>query len=101
MGSREALRVEEREVVSRELCRGRSARFIGTLLGRHHSAVSREIDRNGGRDGYRAVDAQARCEAMGLRPRARKLETSAELHDAVNDGLGAAMVPEADQRQTA
>jgi transposase, IS30 family len=87
MGSREALRVEEREVVSRELSRGRSARFIGALLGRHHSAVSREIDRNGGRDGYRAVDAQARCEANRLRPRARKLETCPELHDAVNDGL--------------
>ena len=88
MGSREALRIEEREVISRELCRDRSARFIGALLGRHHSAVSREIDRNGGRVGYRAVDAQARCEATGLRPKRRKLETSAELHDAVNDGLG-------------
>ena len=87
MGTREALRIEEREVISRELSRDRSARFIGALLGRHHSAVSREIDRNGGRDEYRAVEAQGRCDAYRARPKARKLEASAELHDAVNDGL--------------
>ena len=79
--------IEEREVISRELSRDRSARFIGALLGRHHSAVSREIDRNGGRDDYRAVEAQTRCDEQRTRPKTRKLEASAELHDAVNDGL--------------
>jgi len=87
MGAREALVIEEREVISRELSRDRSARFIGALLGRHHSAISREVDRNGGRDDYRAVDAQIRCDAYRARPKTRKLEASAELHDAVNDGL--------------
>jgi IS30 family transposase len=87
MGTREALKVEEREVISRELSRDRSARFIGALLGRHHSAISREIDRNGGRDDYRAVEAQIRCDAWRARPKTRKLEASARLHDAVNDGL--------------
>jgi IS30 family transposase len=87
MGAREALVIEEREIISRELCRDQSARFIGVLLGRHHSAISREIDRNGGRDDYRAVDAQIRCDAYRARPKTRKLEASAELHDAVNDGL--------------
>ena len=87
MGAREALVIEEREIISRELSRDRSARFIGALLGRHHSAISREIDRNGGRDDYRAVDAQIRCDAYRARPKTRKLEASAELHDAVNDGL--------------
>ena len=87
MVTREALKVEEREVISRELSRDRSARFIGALLGRHHSAISREIDRNGGRDDYRAVEAQTRCDAYRARPRTRKLEASARLHDAVNDGL--------------
>jgi len=81
------LRIEEREVISRELSRNQSARFIGALLGRHHSAVSREIDRNGGRDEYRAVDAQRRCEANRARPKERRLEASTALHDAVNDGL--------------
>ena len=81
------MRIEEREVISRELSRNQSARFIGALLGRHHSAVSREIDRNGGRDEYRAVDAQRRCEANRARPKERRLEASTALHDAVNDGL--------------
>jgi IS30 family transposase len=81
------LGIEEREVISRELSQGRSGRFIARLLGRHHSAVSREIDRNGGRGDYRAVDAQMRCERNQLRPKVRKLEASVRLHDAVNDGL--------------
>lgn len=87
MSPRAALRIEEREVISRELSQHRSARFIGALLGRHHSAVSREIDRNGGRDGYRAVDAQRRCDESRARPKERKLEVSVRLHDAVNEGL--------------
>ena len=87
MSTREALRIEEREVISRELSRNQSARFIGALLGRHHSAISREIDRNGGRDDYRAVEAQTRSDAYRARPKTRKLEASTRLHDAVNDGL--------------
>src|SRR5215204_6238449 len=87
MSSRAALRVEEREVISRELSRGESARFIAASLGRHHSAISREIGRNGGRDDYRAVDAQARCDEQRARPRERKLEASARLHEVVNGGL--------------
>lgn len=79
--------VEEREVISRELCCEQSARSIGKLLGRHHSTISREIGRNGGSGDYRAVDAQARCAAMRTRPKPRKLEASRRLHDAVHDGL--------------
>jgi transposase, IS30 family len=88
MSRHEPLRIEEREIVSRELSGGRSARFIAVLLGRHHSAVSREIDRNGGRGEYRAVEAQRRCDVNRLRPKERKLVASVRLHDAVNDGLG-------------
>jgi transposase, IS30 family len=89
MGRREPLRFEEREIISRELSRNPkcSSRFIGKILDRHHSTIAREIDRNGGAKNYRAVDAQARAEANALRPKARKLETSQRLHDAVNDGL--------------
>jgi IS30 family transposase len=57
------------------------------LLGRHHSTVSREIDRNGGSLDYRAVEAQTRCEENRLRPKTRKLESSRRLHDAINEGL--------------
>lgn len=87
MAPHEALRIEEREVISRELSRVKSARYIGRVLGRHHSTVSREIDRNGGAVAYRAVDAQRRCEESRRRPKERKLEACARLHDAVNDGL--------------
>ena len=78
---------EEREVISRELCRGSSARFIGKKLGRHHSTISREILRNDGREEYRAVLAQANCDAKRSRPRGRKLELYPLLRDAVADGL--------------
>ncbi len=87
MGRREQLTVEEREIISRELSQSRSSRFTGAVLGRHHSAIAREIDRNGGASAYRAVDAQARCDAMRKRPKERKLVASPALHDAVNAGL--------------
>ncbi|CCH28660.1 IS30 family transposase [Saccharothrix espanaensis] len=83
------LSFEERELVSRELSRNArcSTRVLGTLLGRHHSTVAREIAANGGRRGYRAVRAQCRAADNRRRPRLRKLESSARLHDAVNTGL--------------
>jgi len=81
------LRIEEREIISRELGRGRSARFIGKLLDRHHSIISREISRNGGPDKYRAVEAQAHADALRTRPKPRKLDASERLHDAANEGL--------------
>ena len=88
MSRYEPLTFEERETISRELSGGPpSARLIGRLLGRHHSTISREIDRNGGAVAYRAVEAQRRCDAMRLRPKERKLEASARLHGAVNNGL--------------
>jgi IS30 family transposase len=87
MSRSEPLRFEERETISRELRCGRSARYIGKLLGRHHSAISQEISRNGGRDDYRAVMAQGRCEKMRARPKQRKLESCPRLHGEVKAGL--------------
>ena len=58
-----ALNVEEREQTSRSIAQGYSARDIGRMLDRHHSTISREIERNGGPDGYRVVRAQDRCDA--------------------------------------
>lgn len=94
MGQREPLRVEEREIISRELSQGRNARYIGKLLGRHHSTIYDEINRNGGVRDYRATDAQSRADANRARPKERKLATSPRLHDAVNDGLTAKWSPE-------
>ncbi|WP_199101242.1 helix-turn-helix domain-containing protein, partial [Dyella sp. ASV21] len=52
-----ALTLAEREEISRRVALGQSLRQIAAHLGRAPSTVSRELDRNGGRDGYRASHA--------------------------------------------
>jgi IS30 family transposase len=81
------LLAEEREVISRELATGRSYRWIGRLLNRDHSVVSREVTRNGGRSAYRGISAQQRAEEQRTRPKPRLLEANTRLHDAVRDRL--------------
>jgi IS30 family transposase len=56
-----ALRLEEREEISRGLASGLSIRHISLRLGRAASTVSREVGRNGGIQGYRAAEADARA----------------------------------------
>jgi IS30 family transposase len=94
MGRRELLRFEEREIISRELSQGQKPRHIAKLLGRHHSTIYDEIERNGGASDYRAVDAQRRAELNRPRPKERKIEASPRLHDAINDGLRQKWSPE-------
>jgi len=81
------LRVEEREVISRELAGGLSCRAIAVVLGRHQSVVSREVDRHGGRGSYRAVAAQECADRDRGRPNERVLVENKRLHEAVRDGL--------------
>ncbi|KWT69596.1 Transposase, IS30 family (plasmid) [Variovorax sp. WDL1] len=50
-----ALSLEEREEISRATVAGFSIRAIASILGRAPSTVSREIKRNGGREGSRAI----------------------------------------------
>ncbi len=78
---------EEREIISRELAAGRSYRWIGRLLNRDHSVVSREVARNGGRSAYRAIPAGRRADEHRARPKSRLLETNIRLHSVVNEGL--------------
>jgi IS30 family transposase len=85
---------EEREIISRELAKGRSGRSIARVLGRHHSSVCDEINRNGGPLAYRAVEAQQRSEQMRGRPKPRKLEAVPRLHDEVKSGLEKEWSPE-------
>ena len=63
-----------REVITRGLAAGRSVRSIAAELERHPSTVSREINRNGGRDGYRAYRAQADTCARARRPKSTVFE---------------------------
>ncbi|SBW17090.1 hypothetical protein FDG2_0058 [Candidatus Protofrankia californiensis] len=57
IGRQEQLTIDERELIFRELSRNCSAWLSAKALGRHHSTISREIERNGGEKIYRAVEA--------------------------------------------
>ncbi len=73
----------EREEISRGIAAGLSGRVIAGRLGRCPSTVSREIDRNGGRDAYRAVVADAAAYARARRPKPSKLATNPALRERV------------------
>jgi len=86
--------IDEREEISRGVAEGLSGRNIAARLGRHPTVVSREISRNGGRNAYRAHDAQDRADLLMTRPKPRKLEQYARLHDEVAKGLAADWSPQ-------
>ena len=70
-----ALRLEEREEISRGVAMGMSIRVIAAKLGRAPSSVSREVNRNGGRGAYRASDADAWAWERAHRPKLCRLAT--------------------------
>lgn len=74
-----ALRLEEREEVSRGIAAGRSIRQIAARLERSASTVSRELRRNGGTSGYRASEADRCAWERALRPKRCRLATHPEL----------------------
>ncbi len=71
--SRRALSLAEREEISRGVGADRSLRSIAALLGRAPSTVSREVNRNGGRRGYRANQADQAAWDRAHRPKTCKL----------------------------
>jgi len=71
--SRLALTLCERETISRGLVAGHSIRSIAASLQRHPSTVSREINRNGGHDHYRASEADQAAWERACRPKRCKL----------------------------
>lgn len=81
------LRLEEREIISRELAVGRSCRFIAEVIGRPFQTVCKEVARNGGKDAYRAVPAEQRARSLVSRPKQRRLVTHQALREAVAAGL--------------
>jgi IS30 family transposase len=82
-----ALRVEEREEISRGLAAGHSIREIAGRLGRAASTVSREVARNGGPEAYRATEADARAWQCARRPQACLLARRARLRAWVAEHL--------------
>ena len=74
-----ALRLEEREEISRGIAVGRSIRQVAQGLGRAPSTVSREIRRDGGSQAYRANRADRRAWERALRPKPCRLALYREL----------------------
>jgi transposase, IS30 family len=65
-----SLSLGEREEIRAGIERGETDSVIGRRVGRHRCTINEEINRNGGRAGYSAVEAQARAEAKRCRPKA-------------------------------
>lgn len=79
----QSLRLDEREEISRLLASSKSLRFIATRLGRPPSTISREVARNGGIQGYRAVAAATRAAREAARRQPCKLAQRDALRAAV------------------
>ena len=89
-----ALRLEEREEISRGIAAGRSMRRIAQGLRRSPSTVSREIRRNGGCSAYRAGEADRRAWERALRPKLCRLARLARLRWRVAHKLALQWSPE-------
>jgi IS30 family transposase len=81
------LSLAQREEISRGISTGLSARDIGRSLGKHHSTISREIRRNGGRGTYRAATAERAAWHRALRPKSCLLRQRPRLCSYVVRGL--------------
>jgi IS30 family transposase len=79
--------LDEREEISRGIAAGLSARTIARRVNRPPSTVSREIARNGGRDAYRALVADAAAFERARRPKSAKLAANPQLRGVVADKL--------------
>ena len=89
-----ALRLEEREEISRGIAAGQSIRQIAVGLERAPSTVCREIGRNGGRQRYRANRAERSAWERALRPKPCRLAHHRELRWQVARKLALQWSPE-------
>jgi IS30 family transposase len=89
-----ALRLAEREEISRSLVTGQSIRSIAARLGRAPSTISRELRRNRGRSQYCAVQAEQAAWDRALRPKPCKLLLHPALARQVASGLRRRWSPE-------
>jgi IS30 family transposase len=85
--SRSCLSETEREEISRGLARGDGFREIGRAIGRSHTTVAREVNRNGGRRRYRAQRAEEAAWERARRPKPSKLFLSFSLRAIVEEKL--------------
>jgi len=92
--SRLALTLAEREEISRAVAAGHSIRSMATLLGRAPSTISREIQRNGGQQWYRASQADQAAWDRAQRPKPCKLVQNRSLAGIVAGRLQSLWSPE-------
>jgi IS30 family transposase len=88
------LSLEEREEISRGLAAGLSIRSIAEELDRSPSTVCREVNANGGRRKYRALQADRDAERRALRPKRAKLSQCRRLRTTVERKLEARWSPQ-------
>ena len=89
-----ALSMIEREGISRGLSSGRSVRGIAASISRSPSTVSREIIRHGGRNLYRAADADQNAQELARRKKVCKLSREPRLRAFVARRLSMNWSPE-------
>ncbi len=77
----------EREEISRGIAKGLTIRAIAQQLNRPPSTVSRELNRNGGINCYRATKADQTAWKNAIRPKPCKLVSNPELCDIITDKL--------------
>ena len=92
--SRLALTLVEREMISRGTAATRSIRSIARELCRSASTVSREVNRNGGYDHYRAADADHQAWFRARRPKLCKLAFNKHLQRVISNKLTIHWSPE-------
>ena len=81
------LSLEEREEISRGLAAGLSIRVIAQGTGRSASTICREVNANGGRTKYRALQADRGAQRRALRPKRAKLAECRRLRNIVERKL--------------
>jgi IS30 family transposase len=92
--SRLALRLDEREEISRGIVAQQSIRAIAESINRSPSTISREINRNGGYDEYRATKADKKAWSNSLRPKQCKLANNLFLAELIRIKLEEYWSPE-------
>jgi len=89
-----ALTLAEREEISRSVVAGHTIRSMAVSLGRAPSTISREIGRNGGRQGYRASEADQAAWDRARRPKSCRLVENRALARIVAEKLQLEWSPE-------
>lgn len=88
------LSVDEREIISRSVASGLSLRAIAAALDRSPSTISREIRRNGGKEKYRAFEADRAAFKRAKRPKKLLLASNTKLKGLVTQKLSEDWSPE-------